>query len=479
MPERVSFFRNDLLDECQGFGGAIETIVYGSQLTDEGSLKLARFFLPPGCATCCLNVKEFNSEKEGRNPALTDDGSPSKDIEARHFNIRTTNETFASRISFKPEQKKVGVGICYKQTLSHKCDGSTGFWLEASLPIERVENCLNLSEKIENDGGGPLKELGLDNSPRVGSMKEAFTQKNWRFGRIPKKKCSKWGVADIELKFGYHSFNCDTCTINSYLGFIFPTGTRVRSKTLFEPIVGNNHHFGMSLGNCFAFEVWNKNRYSVRLNVDTDTRYLLSNNQVRSFDLIGKPWSRYMETYGTSESAAAAANVSNENSGTSGINLFTRCVRVTPHFSFNTTTGFLLSKHTDCASWLLEIGYNFFARQAEVLELQCSNTISRSALKSVTGEGFTAIARTIKDNFRLSDLSFNQRYQSISNCDIDLESASHPGTISNIVYTTLGYRWERECPCFLALGASYEFAASELNAALDRWLVWGKLSISF
>ena len=43
MPERVSLFRNDLLDECQGFGGAFEAVFYGGVTTEEGSEKIARF----------------------------------------------------------------------------------------------------------------------------------------------------------------------------------------------------------------------------------------------------------------------------------------------------------------------------------------------------------------------------------------------------------------------------------------------------
>ena len=37
MPERVSLFRNDLLDDCQGFGGAFEAVFYGGMITTEGS----------------------------------------------------------------------------------------------------------------------------------------------------------------------------------------------------------------------------------------------------------------------------------------------------------------------------------------------------------------------------------------------------------------------------------------------------------
>ena len=158
--------------------------------------------------------------------------------------------------------------MCYKQTLSHKCNGEVGFWFEGSLPIERVQNHVILTEIIENDGGGPALnpdgtvQIGLDNSPRVDSMTAAFAQCNWSYGRIPNRKITKWGVADIELKIGYNSIDCEACGMNSYLGIVVPTGTRVRGKVLFEPIVGNNHHLGVMIGNSMSVELWKWCRYT-------------------------------------------------------------------------------------------------------------------------------------------------------------------------------------------------------------------------
>lgn len=483
-PERVSFFRNELLDECQGFGGAFEIVPFGGSITDQGSQKLATFFLPPGCHTFCLNVKEYNPAKEV-NPANTDDGSAIKDLEARNFNIRTVNETFASRVCLTPKQNFFGIGLCYKQTLSHKCDGTTGFWFEGAMPIERVENFVHVCETIENNGGGPAKnpdgtiEIGLDNSPRVANMTAAFAQCNWRYGRIPNKKLVKWGVADIELKIGYNSTDCGSCSANSYVGLVVPTGTRIRGKTLFEPVVGNNHHFGFMIGSSLSMEVWKWCNYTLNWCIDNDTRYLFSNHQIRSFDLIGKPWGRYQELYSTSEQAAAAFNTGNENSGTSGINILTQCVRVNPHLAMNMNTGFILARHGDCASLIFEGGWNWFARQSEDIELDCSTNVSAAAIKDIDGLGRTSLARNIKDNFPTAFFTFPQGYRSISICDIDLESAAHPAVLSTTLYASLGYRWERECPFFVSAGGSYEFNVLEINPVLDRWTVWGKLGVTF
>ena len=474
MPERVSLFRNEILEENQGLGGAFEIVPFGGKTTEEGRSQLSRYFLPPGCTTNFLRVKEFNLVT-----ANSDDGNPLKDLEARHFNIRTVEETFASTITFCPEQSVVGVGLCFKQTLSAKCDGTPGFWIELSVPIMRVTNNLHLTESIENDGGGPVEEIGLDNSPRVGSMIDALNQTNWHFGKIPEKCQSETGVADVELLFGYNSFNCDTYTMASFGTLVIPTGNHIKAKTLFEPVVGNNRHFGISLGSSFAYQLWCRGRHTVHICLDNNTRYLFSNLQTRSFDLIGKPWSRYMETYKGSEEAAQALREVNPNIGTSGINVFTRCVRVSPHLSGNFNTGIVITRNSDCASWLLEGGYNLFVRQAEVLDFECSNEISAASLKSVTGSGNTTIARTIKNNFIDSEFSLDQRYAALSNCDIDVESASHPATISSIIYGTIGYCWERECPFSLSMGGSYEFTNGEINSSADRWLLWGKFCVTF
>ncbi len=474
MPARVSMFRNELLNECQGFGGALEVVVYGGKTTQEGRNKLARFFLPPGCTTNRLRVKEYNPARE-ENPANTDDGNPLKDLEARHFNIRTVEETFSSIISIQPEQSVIGVGLAYKQTITAKDDGSPGIWIGFTFPIERVMNRMNLCEFIEDDGGGPRDEIGLDNSPRVADMIEGLSQDNWEFGKILQGECTETGIADIELKIGYNTFNCETCGLVSYATLVIPAGTKVRSRTLFEPIVGNNRHFGFSLGTAFAYDIWSKGPYNVRMCLDNNTRYLFSNHQMRSFDLIGKPWGRYQETYATSEQAAQ----SNQNTGTSGINILTQCVRVSPHLAGNFNTAICISRQGNCTSWIAEGGYNLFVRQGEVLDFECSNRIARASLKAVNGDGNTTIARTIKNNFPNSEFALDERYVALSNCDIDIESASMPATISSTIYGSIGYRWEQECPWFIAGGGSYEFSTSDLNAAPDRWLLWAKFAVTF
>jgi hypothetical protein len=326
-PEYVSFFRNDLLNTLNSYGGAGQIVIFGSQTTTDSARKTARFFLPNGCATNCLTVKEYI-------PGKTQDSDPFKDLDATHFNIRTVLGTFSSTVCFVPRQKIFGIGLSYKQRLSWTDTHTVGFWAELSAPIERVENSIQIIEYVHNDGGGPIRtELGLDDRPPVANLKQAFAQPNWRYGKIANCACprAKWGVADIELKLGYTTLTypsilCPLCSLNSFVGVIFPSGTRVKSKYMFEPIVGNNHHVGIFSGTSASLEFHTSEQWRVLALIDMASRYYFPNKQIRSFDLVGKSFSRYCEVYSRPEYAAYAAQDKLVGAGTSGINIFTQCL---------------------------------------------------------------------------------------------------------------------------------------------------------
>lgn len=492
-PERVSLFRNNLMDECAcGWGGALEVVFYGGRFTQLGSEKLARFFLPSSCHLCCLNVREFNPNTDPLLPlgtAQSQDYDRAKDLEARNFNIvtvaatsTTPKPTFAGKVCFNPFQEKFGVGFCYKQALNYKCDGSAGWWLEVSLPVERVKNKIELKEVVTSSGGGPdLNNIGLDNSPHVANMIQAFAQPNWQYGKIDCRcRMERWGIADVELKLGYNTITTDHCFMNSYIGLLLPAGNRVHGRYVFEPIVGHNHHFAVMLGTSIGFAIWNWRSFDAAVYFDANANYFSSNHQVRSFDLVDKQWSRYQEVYSRPEQAAAAFAQGNFSSGTSGINVFTQCFRVWPHLDSTFNTALTVNRYDACGAIQIELGYNFYVRQTETLELACCDPIRGVALKGIDGDGSTTLARNIKQNFRDSFVAFNNGYIRVSECDIDLQSAAQPATISHTVYGVIGYKWDRACPCFASIGGSWEFNSHQtVNTAPERWLVWGKIGFAF
>lgn len=486
LPQRLSFFRNDLLDEgCNTcWGGAAQVVVFGGKSTK--SREIAQYFLPPSVTdSCCLRVAEGNQNLIGSPAAVYLDEQAGRpiDAEARNFNISTIAHDFASNVCFKPKQEFFGVAFHMKGAASRDLDGLTRTWYEVTFPIVRVKNSMHLDEHVLSTGGGADGLTGLDNSPHVSNMTEAFRQQNWKYGKIDNcANLSKTGIADMEFRFGWTPVNLECCRLDSYLGVLFPTGNKPKNHYVFEPIVGNNKHFGFTFGTSTQFIIWRKGCQQLKSLLDINNRFLFANYQYRTFDLIGKPWSRYQEVYQNRDQAILAADLltpNRDNIGTSGVNVFTQCAKVEPRFSIDMNGAWLYTYDTCCGQFMTEFGFNFYARQAEQVVPECCNFAP--AIKSFQGDGRTSFTRTIKDNTVCADVTPDGTtgitYAGLTVDDLDLYSAAHPAYISSTGYITAGYKWGEKCPNFVGLGVSYE--GSHNNTALERWTVWAKYGVTF
>lgn len=483
MPERLTFARmRNMESNCDRCGFWMQSTAYFSKSTN--GCKISEYFLPEE------KHKLLVYEYKPSDPVSTTDTTQSqRDIEARNFNIKTdpnTPRAFRSLISFDPHYEAFGIGFVFKQVF--RWDGTyPKAWFELAFPVEHIKTAMHLHETIIDNGGGVARaangfpEAGLSKSPVVDSMEAAFRQHRWRFGKIDnRKKLDKWGIADIEFKVNWRGYRSDACRVNSAIGLIIPTGTTINAAQaayLFSPVVGNNHHWGFIMDSHMDFEIFHHNDDVINILIDTAGRTLLSNYQVRSFDVKGKPWSRYMAIYRTQDDAEEAANDHLDMSGSPGINIFTSCVEVNPRNTYNAHCG-ILYEH---CNYRLEAGYHLFVRNSESVEFpktQRTNWKHHAAFKGINGNGATSLARTINNNFTDSNITNPSDFPDaiISIADLDLNSAAHPAFLTNIVYGALGHQWDiGNYPLMLSLGGSYEWSAP--NTALDRWTVWGQFSM--
>lgn len=482
-PEKRSFWGMDrMYARIDGKHGAFQAVPFGGRSVE--ARRLASYFMPFCKAELLVQT---GSDAE----------SPDRDVDASVFNIHTTGEQavsavqFKSRICFRPQQSVAGIGLSWRQKLSRN-DEEKGFWFEASMPIVRVRNAVKLSETVLEASG----TADTTNYPTAqANMTSAFQQVAFNFGRVPcncNDGLSKTGVADLDLRIGYGWMGDAICNMESYLGVLIPTGNKVTGCNIFEPIVGHNHHVGFEFGSSFAYQVWANEEKERALWMETSIHsiYFDKNTQRRSFDVKYSPWSRYLPVY-TSFAQAQAANTAGTGAGkgatmyTPGINVFTQDVKVHGRFqrTLNTAVAYQ-SSH-----FMAEGGYNFFVRDAECIEL-CNwcNTVAildcRSQDIDDNNIGLVNKHRTISkcnndcigDGPSFSQVQYNANV--IKQEDLDLSSAAAPAQMQHTFYGTVGYRWDdREYPLFVSLGGSYEFAAD--NSGMDRWLVWGKIGMSY
>ena len=464
MPERITMFRDAATARCDEYAwdGAFQFVGFGGRSTNRDGKELARFFFP------CPKDELFVSTQD----ELT------RDIDAAQFFINyvdggTAPGFFKSTIAIRPRQTFGGLGITWRQHLASRCACEKPWWFSVSGPILHVKNKVRLEESNVMMVGTPAA-----NTPA--NMVAAFqgntllpTGTTMAFGLInDEEKTSRTRLGDVEVKLGYEWINDECYHYSGYAGILIPAGNRPKGIKVFEPIIGHNFHFGFLLGAEMGFEVWGDCDRSFRIEYDIDARYFLSKTETRAFDLKNRGWSRYMRAYRDQADVTSQTTVP-------GINIFTQPMKISPRWAVNLTTGFIY----DHCNFRGEIGWNVYAHQAEKAKLDepWQEGPAIAQLNSLTGEGdgtvdlLGNIARQCSEGVNYVATGDNRTVIKVS--DINLCSATMPAALSNLVYGSLGYRWDEWCyPAFVGFGASYEWGA--VNTVLDRWLVWLKLGFS-
>jgi len=472
-------------DECDP-SHMFQAVVFGSSTTDGASL--ARYFSPFGVRRMRVS--------ENTNTAQVGDF----ELLSSFFGVITANaitNPYLSVISLCPSHTEVGLGLGYRYALWNNAENTQQLCFYVTAPIVNVHNKMHFRETVLNDGGGrlrgPISTGGgstIDTSQVVATfdtMREAFDQSTWNFGKITcdHHKMSKTGIADITAVLEYRWVEHEPCHIESYLGVLIPTGNKVDGKYMFQPIVGHGQSWGIVWGGNFGLTIWHHEHedFSIRAELTNNSMYLFTKAQMRSFDVNGRPWSRYIDVYLNYAQAQQAANLGGSAGiylSTPGINVFTQPVDVTPGLSHTVNSAFVF----DFGCWNAELGYNFYARAAELVTLcRFPNDVAFVDIKGLgQTQPFQTIAGSIDDDSLVvsSPIPLTMYDRSIIAVDdLDLSSAATPAILSNIIYGSLGVQCEkRGYPVFGNVGVSYEFS-DRTKAAPQRWGLWIKGGISF
>ncbi|MBT4856150.1 hypothetical protein HOM50_04940 [bacterium] len=487
-PERVASFRTDrqYAKEC-GWGAAFQAV--GFWQSSGSSDRLGEYFMPFN--KCALVAGEYgsNSVKTHSNDLLANYFGVFTDTVNTTVGVPSPNTlTFQSTISMKPQHKVYGVGLTWQQRL-FKC-----LWADVSTSIVQVQNKMNFCEKVQNSGGGNVPEGSYAN------MTAAFASNRLNYGRITKCNMKKSGVADVEFRLGYEKDLCDCCGVGGiYVGGLIPTGnkpgdTKLSTATttssttkpcdygryMFQPIVGNNHHWGVLFGSYGRLEIINSNSgCPLTLMTDCTAKYLASNKQKRSFDLKGKPWSRYIHTWNNSAAVATDLTLANL---VPLINYTTLNSNVRPGWSLDWNNAL----HYQYKCFAFEVGCNVYAREGE--SISCCQKIQGGIgladlyewadEDTVVTAGLETITRDNWGNATDVDIDGNDVYLTVAQADIDYMSAAAPPVFNGTIYGAVTYDWNNcKVPAFISGGGSYTFTSD--NAALNNWVAWVKIGIAF
>lgn len=486
-PEYVTMFRDFRDVRKDGHGASFDVAVLGGRTSK--TRDMAQYLLPNQHDSIVVGedvssyARDWATDINAYNVGILTHPVDSTDV--------LTPLKFESRVKFHPRQSIIGVGFAYHQRLPRH------LWLEVGGPLVRVVNSLGMKEKIMNAGGGNVPEGAF--SDFISAMGDCNTKRC--YGRMTNKCLKKTRFSHIDARFGYDSYSTAQCLHGWFVGLTIPTGNKPCGKYFFEPIVGNNGHWGSIVGSYGNHELLSdtKGRRFV-FSYESVLRYLFENKQRRSFDLKHRPWSRYMVVYNNQDAlpewTPEQAVIGNSDYLDYLVNHSTLCVTVRPHYTLDLAMGV---RYED-GGFNAEFGGNVCVRHNEEICLSkgCPcETYGIAALRtwsdadagsqnpktrtnSLPNDPIFAIENEPVGNpdVRVSvDGANTPVYRAITRDDFELNSAACPGVMSQIVYGSLGYTWrDTRYPTFLNFGASYEWGHE--NAAIERWLLWFKFGLA-
>ena len=240
-----------------------------------------------------------------------------------------------------------------------------------------------------------LQSFGAYAGGAVPALISASTVKTQplNFAKITKCKQTRNGLGDLRAELGWNFWESECYHLGLNIQAAAPTGSKRRAQFLFDAVVGNGHHWELGGGVTGHYDIWSDDSESRHFGVylDANFTHLFKATEQRTFDLKGRPNSRYMlaEQFTTSNvnvqgstSGGALTNPTAANSQFTGTyapvaNLTTFDIKVSVGVQADVVAWF---NYTAC-NWSWDIGYNFYGRSKEKFNCQtnscnssCNNT---------------------------------------------------------------------------------------------------------
>lgn len=367
--------------------------------------------------------------------------------------IAADDQSFDASASMRPVRTVAGAFFEFRLDFSAIICHS---WADVAFAVIHAKHDLHFCETLSNYPG-----VACD----VATVGQALDQEGWLFGKFQQCSLTRRGIDDIQLKFGYDWFYCDTNHFSPYIVGTIATGKNDHSvEYIFDPIIGSNHG-SIGVGAIGDYRILDSDIIELTLLTDIKYRYVLRATDRRSFDLCKNgDWSRYLQVV----QQCAPSN------SLPGINLLTQEVRVTP----GSTVDVWLALHYQQCQWNVECGYDFWWRAKELIKL-CSfpenfgiYDLAGDCTSNPVSASNARICQSIVNNIPKSDASF----VALTASDLDLNSGASPKALSNTLYLAAAYNgYLRNSPAFIGFGGSYEWG----HKSLSNWAVWLRCALAF
>lgn len=411
------------------------------------------------------------------------------DILADYFGL---SPAFDSTLTFRPKSSTFLLDFNLYAGLDGLCPG---LYFQVIAPAAWVEQKICLDEDITNDGSdNPFPALYMDtgtvNAP-ITSAKRPFDgdvvygqiKQGMKFGKIACREEGK--LADILMVLGWDFLRRERGHVGANLRLVAPTGTKITSEYMFQPVIGNGHHWEFGVGLDGAITLWEKDdEQTVDLTAQAFFTHVFQSRQCRSFDFCKNGFgSRFIllkefDDAGTYNGTCLPA-----------INKTTLACKVSADIQVD---GIIMASYHN-RNWTFDFGYNGWVRSREKICITGEIEKNRYGMKGIQNvatdpvpgpDNKTQSTATLHGNPLSPAVQTSVADPStvfIKTSDLDPSSAAMERCISNKIFTHLSYAWDydndaRVIP-FLGLGLEFEFEGVRQDNSRPNKITWSQVGV--
>lgn len=195
-----------------------------------------------------------------------------------------------------------------------------------------------------------------------------------QYGRIA-KKLKETKLSDILVALGYTFIRNKPYLFGANAQVLIPTGTRSHARYLFEPQIGNGHHWALGLGLTARYDIIN-NECDLKVSAcfDASIQHLFKTFEKRSYDLKNGSGSRYALLEDMVGNISNAQNFSPtpfvdplENQYITRLLYVIDATTLASAIKINVQADIVAKVTVDYCNWNFDLGYNFWGRSHESL----------------------------------------------------------------------------------------------------------------
>lgn len=402
-----------------------------------------------------------------------------RDIDASIVGI--TNDDFFSVTSIIPDIIRKYIGFFGYYVLSYnEFNNAPMISFQIAMPLVFNKHVLKGKEQVYK--GSSAIDGNAINDLLSGLSRPQLVYQRWNFSDQGMKNME---ISHFECNISYNKVLGDIFSVETFLGVLFPGNKKDPYKTkqndenryVFFPQNMASQYYGFQWGTTINAFVFQNEFRAIKFIFGNNLLYFLPADQVRSFDLIGRSWSRYLPIYKNFNTPFfEETTLSND---------LTYVCRVSPNFFTIITSELHYMKN----KVTLGIGYCMYARQSEsVTILEDIGNIfvkgTNEAILNAVSLVRTPALRLSKEDLQIMEKNIitqkmepnnNYYYAKINNCMIDVQSATHPAVLAGELYAKGSLQIMDDCSIFGGIGSRW----CHNNAIIDYGAAWVGIEITF